>query len=176
MGRNTRVMGLLLAVIAAGTAACGGGDSGHDRADYVAIMGGDAEGFTEEEADCVSAATVDAIGVDTLEEADAFDKIQDNPDGSLSDYGITLTEEQTGALYDGLNECKDLRAFFEETLTGSGLSPELAGCVMDQIDEPTLERIIVTSFTSGEEALDSDADLTSAFESAATNCASQGIT
>lgn len=175
MGRYTRVTGLLLAVIAAGTVGCGGGDSGHDRADYVAIMGGDAEGFTEEEADCVSAATVDAIGVDTLEDADAFDKIQENPDGSLSDYGITLTDEQTGALYDGLNECKDLREFFQETLAGSGLSAELAQCVMDRIDEPTLERIIVTSFTEGEEALDNDEDLTATFSTAATDCAAQGI-
>jgi hypothetical protein len=170
MRKYKRAAGLLLVMAGLGTVACSG-DSGHDRADYVRALGGAGEGFTEEESTCAAGAMVDVVGVDALEDADAFDTIQDNPDGSLSDFGITLTEAQGGELYAGLNECKDLRAFFQESLTTSGLAPDLAQCVMDKIDEPTLQGIIVTSFTEGDEGLDADPGLSATFESAGTECA-----
>lgn len=169
-----RAAGLLLVMAGFGTVACSG-DSGHDRADYVTALGGAGEGFTEEESTCAAGAMVDVVGVDALEDADAFDKIQENPDGSLSDFGVEISDEQGSQLYAGLNECKDLRAFFQETLATSGLTPELAQCVMDKIDEPTLEAIIVTSFTEGDAGLDADPELSAAFESAGTECATAGV-
>ena len=111
---------------------------------------GTGEGFSEEEADCIAAALVDVVGVEELEAAGAWDRIQDDPDGSLADFGITLDESQSSTLFDGMNECKDMRAYFEETLTTEGLPPELSACVLDGIDDATLQRIIMVGFTEGD--------------------------
>ena len=174
MGTYNRAAGLLLVMAGLGTVACSG-DSGHDRADYVAALGAEGEGFTKEESECAAGAMVDVVGVDTLEDAGAFDKIQSNPEGSLSDFGVELTDAQGSQLYQGLNECKDLRALFQETLATSGLTPALAECVLGKIDEATLERIIVTSFTKGDEGLNADPELSTAFESAGAECAAAGV-
>lgn len=174
MGRRIRATSLLLAVIAVGTAGCGSGDDGHDRADYVDILSGGVEGITDQESTCMSEATVDVIGVDALEEAGAYDKVAENPDGSLSDFGVTLSDEQKSTFFRELNGCKDMRDLFEETLVSSGgLTPELAECVVGKVDDPTFERIIVTSFTDGDDALDDDADLTSVFQTATAECAAE---
>jgi hypothetical protein len=135
---------------------------------------GTGEGFSEEEADCIAAALVDVVGVEELEAAGAWDRIQDDPDGSLADFGITLDESQSSTLFDGMNECKDMRAYFEETLTTEGLPPELSACVLDGIDDATLQRIIMAGFTEGDAGLDAEADLTAAVEQAASECAAAG--
>jgi hypothetical protein len=175
VSRYNRAAGLLLVMAGLGTVACSD-DSGHDKADYVAALGGDAsEGFTAEESQCAAGAMVDVVGVDALEDAGAFDKIQDDPNGSLADFGVEITEAQGSELYAALNECKDLRTFFQESLVTSGLSPALAECVIGKIDDATFERIIVTGFAQGDEGVDADPELSATFESAATDCAASGV-
>jgi hypothetical protein len=172
MARYTwATIGLLVAGI--GITACG--DDGHGRDDYVAVLSGTADGFSEDEADCIAEALVDVVSVEELETAGAWDRIQDNPNGTLSDFGITLDEAQSSTFFDGMNQCKDMRAFFEETLTTEGLSPELSACVIDGIDDATLQSIIMVSFTQGDAGLEADAELTTAVEQAATECATAGV-
>ncbi len=174
MERTTRLFGVLV-VAAAGVAGCSS-DDGHDRADYVVALSATAPGFTESEAECVAEALVDTVGVDSLEDNEVFDKIQDNPDAALADYGIELDDEQSAALMEGVDGCKDLRAYFEDTMVAEGLTPELAGCVIDGIDDATLTRILMLSFVEGDAALDADPALGAAFDQTATDCAAQGIT
>lgn len=171
MRQYWQLAGVLAAAMGIALAGCG--DGGNDRGDYIAALsGGAGEGFSEDEARCLAEVLVDTVGVEQLEEADVLDKIQDNPDGSLGDYGITLTEEQSAAAFDGLNECTDLRAMFVDMLASlSGLSADLAACVMDNIDDATFERLIMTSLTQGEAGLDSDQELVTSFQTAGANCA-----
>jgi hypothetical protein len=171
----TRITGVLLLLAAFGAAACSSGDSGHDRAAYVKVLGGSSEGFTKEEGDCAAGAVVDAVGVDKLEAANAYDKIQKKPDGNLQDFGIQLSDDQSSKLFTGLNKCKDLRTFFESELTNQGLSADLASCVMDKIDDATFQKMIITSFAKGDDALNADQSLSSAFTDAGTQCAASGI-
>jgi hypothetical protein len=186
----------LLAVLAISAAACGGDDDdddasasgsdtsgessggGHDRDDYVDALSGNTaqEGFTEEEADCASGVIVDLVGVEELEAVGAWDKIQANSTGSLSDFGVELDEEQKGALFEGVNGCFDLRAFFQENMAAGGaLSPELAQCVMDEVDDATFEQIMVVVLTEGQTGLDAQPELTAVFEQAGADCAAAGV-
>jgi hypothetical protein len=165
----------LLLTASLGAAACGG-DDGHSRVDYVAIMSKPDAGFTADEAECAAGAFVDVVGVDALEEADAFDKIQDNPDANLSDYGIMLEDAQGADLYAGLNDCKDMRVFFTDAMSSEGgLPPEGASCIVDGIDDATFSQIIVASFMEGDAALDSNPEIQGAIEQAATDCAASGV-
>ncbi len=185
---------LLLAAIL-GAAACGGDDDdsssdttsgtsadssdsgdGHSKDDYVALMGGGDEGITDEEGDCFAGVLVDTIGLDTLEEAGAYEQIQDNPDGNLSDYGLTLDESQGAALYEGLNGCKDLRAFFEEQLASGAdpVPPEAAACIATSVPDAAFARLWVVAFTDGEDAVSTDPEVSGALTQAATDCAAAG--
>ncbi|HEY7072066.1 MAG TPA: hypothetical protein VH479_18205 [Acidimicrobiales bacterium] len=164
----------LLLTVSLGAAACG--DDGHSRADYVAVMSKAGSGFSADEAKCAAGALVDVVGVDNLEKADAFQKIQDNPDGNLSDYGITLDEAQGPELFAGLNDCKDMRQFFTEAMSsGGGLPAEAASCVVDGIDDATFSSMIIASFMDGEAAMDANPEFQGAIEQAATDCASSGV-
>jgi hypothetical protein len=206
MKKRNAVAALALAVaIAMGSAACGddgsdaagnsgnddggsdaagnsGDDSGddnageHSREDYVVLMGGAGEGMTDEEANCISAAVVDVVGVDALEQANVWDKIQADPDGSLADYGVAVDEAQVAAIADGVGACVDVPHLFEEMfVTGEDMSPELAACLASGLDDAALEQALAISLAQGEAALDADPTFTAGVEQAALDCTAQGI-
>jgi hypothetical protein len=54
----------------------------------------------------------------------------------------------------------DVRAAFVEGLTeGEDMSEEAVACLEDAIDDDLLKRVLVTSLTEGEDALQEDEDL-----------------
>ena len=156
-----------------------GSDSGdeHDREDYVAILSASAEGLTADEAECAAGVFVDVVGVAELDAVGAYEKIQENPDGTFADYGVSTLDDAQGAdLYAGLNGCKDMRAFFTEQMAADGsIPPEGASCIVDGLDEATFSQMIVDSFIQGEAALDSNPDLQAAIEQAAADCVAAGV-
>jgi hypothetical protein len=79
-------------------------------------------------------------------------------------------------LFEGLDACMDMQAFLLEGLSAEGMSAELAGCVMNRVDAASLERMVVVSFTQGDDALDADPALVTAFEQAGAQCAAAGVT
>jgi hypothetical protein len=145
---------------------------GHDRADYIALLGGGGNGFTDEQAQCMAGVLVDTIGVESLEASGAFDKILADPDGDLTTYGVALDEAQAMVFYQGSNACTDLRAWYVDQLTGGDdpLSPEAAACMSNALDDATFARMWAVSFTQGEEGLNADPVLTAAVDQAAMNC------
>lgn len=204
MKRNALAALALAAAIAMGSAACGdddgadtagssgdggsdtagtsGDDSGdddtaeHSREDYVALLGGAGEGLSDQEANCISGAVIDVVGVDALEQANAWDKILQNPDGSLADYGVVVNEAQVAAIADGVGACVDMPRLFEEMFqAGEDLSPELAACLASGLDEAALEQAFAISIAQGEAALDADPTFTAGVEQAALDCTAQGI-
>lgn len=174
MARYARAAEGLLAAgaIAIAAAACGG-DDGNDRADFVTALTGPAdEVASEEDNRCIAEKIVDVVGVDALEEADVIDKIEDNPDAPLADYGVELDDDQTSTLSEEIGECVDLRAFFVDELTSGpqALSEEDAECFVDELDDETVGRAFVVTISEGDAALENDADLTTAFEEAVITC------
>jgi hypothetical protein len=177
MRRYARGAVALVGAAAMAASACGGDDD-NDRADYVTALSGtgDTE-FTEEEGRCFAEALVDAVGVEALEEADVLGQLEENPNADPSQLGLDLDEAQGSAFFGDANECVDLRVFFEETLASEGgLTPELASCVMEQIDDATFERLMVVSFTEGDAGLNADPELSATFEQAGAQCAAAGTT
>ena len=193
---RTYAAAALLLAATLGAAACGGDDDSedsssdttsdtsdtdsgdsHDRGDYVAILSAAGSGFSADEAQCAAEVFVDVVGVDQLEAVGAYEKIQQNPDGNFSDYGISTLDEAQGAeLYSGLNSCKDMRAFFKEQMAADGsIPPEGAACVVDAIDEATFSQMIVASFLQGEAAIDDDPAMQRVFAQAATDCMAAGV-
>ena len=148
----------------------------HSREDYVALLGGAGEGLTDQEANCISGAVIDVVGVDALEQANAWDTILQNPDGSLADYGVVVNEAQVAAIADGVGACVDMPRLFEEMFqAGEDLSPELAACLASGLDEAALEQAFAISIAQGEAALDADPTFTAGVEQAALDCTAQGI-
>jgi hypothetical protein len=189
--RNAAVAATLAVLLTAGVGACGddggggeaGGDGGdsadsgaeHSRDDYVALLAGGGEGMSEQQAQCISEAVVDTIGVDALEEAGVWDDLQADPEAALADYGVVVGEQQVSAISTGIGACIDVRELFEQMTVADGSSPALAACLSAGIDDTTLQRLIAVSIVAGEPGMDADAELVSAIETAARSCSEQGI-
>jgi|SoiMethySBSTD1v2_1073268.scaffolds.fasta_scaffold67259_2 hypothetical protein len=192
----------LLLAVSLGAAACGGDDddsasnttdttggsneqsssdsgTGHNEADYVAALSdsaGEGLGLSDEEAGCFAGVLVDVVGVDGLEQVGAFDKIQDNPEGNLADYGIELDDQQSADLFDGLNGCTDLRGMLETEIASDGsVPPEGAACLVDNLDDDTFAQLMTAALTEGESALNADPDLEAALEQSAADCIAAGV-
>ncbi|MGH9187292.1 MAG: hypothetical protein ACRD0U_15995, partial [Acidimicrobiales bacterium] len=115
MRRLVMVVGLLAVSAAACADEAGSGGSGSDEGqEYVdAIVAASGEqAATDEENECFARSFVDAIGLDELREAVTPAEIEENPDSSPADMGITLDEEQADAFWDDLNGCMDVEALF----------------------------------------------------------------
>jgi hypothetical protein len=192
----------LLLAVSLGAAACGGDDDdsssnttnitggsteqsgsdsggGHDRADYEAVLSagaGDDFGLSDDDAECFAGVLIDIVGVDGLEAAGAYDKIQDNPDGNLADFGIELDDQQGADLLEGLNGCTDMRALLETQLASDGsVPPEGAQCLVDNLDDDTFDQLMTAALTQGDSGVSADPDLEAALEQAATDCIAAGV-
>lgn len=153
------------------------GDASED--DYVSAVaatltksGEDDLQLTQEQADCVAPKWIDTIGVDRLKDKGISpDEIGDDADdGDLSQLG--LSEDEGGELYDAFAACDvDIRQEFVDSLSSDeDLSEEAVACLDDAIDSDLLRRLMVTTITQGDEALDEDSELVSDFRTAIAPC------
>jgi hypothetical protein len=124
--------------------------------------------FTGDQLRCVSAALVDAVGIEGLQDAASPDEIRENPEGRLSDFGISFDEEQANQIFDQSTDCGvDFREVLRASMSDSGLSDEDIACVDEAISEDALRQFMVAAFTEDADAL-SEAE--SQFEEAAESC------
>ena len=148
-------------------------DTAPSKEQVAAALGQGATGVSDQDAMCLGLAIVDAVGLDRLLAAGAFD---DSSDLTLSDLGITLDEAQRATLLDGLHQCGDLRGMFKAALSSDGsMSPEAASCVVDGLDDASFDRLLVLSISGGRAALDADPDLTNALQEAILTCVAAGV-
>jgi len=146
------------------------------KQEVAAALGGDAEGVSDEDAMCVGLAMVDAVGLDVLLDTGALERMDDESVGSLADLGISLDDAQKAALADALHDCGDLRAMLRDGMAADGsIPPEGAACVVDHLDDATIDRLFVTSIAGGDAALDADPELLNAFTQAALDCMQAGV-
>ena len=171
--RRSHIITGCLAILGLAAAACGGDDEA-SKDDYVEALSGVEEDdpFTEDEARCVSGAVVDVIGLDNLNENDVLDKAQDDPNGSLSDFGIDVTEEQRTELGPKVGDCMDVRgAMIAELGSDPSIGPELAECLGNEIDDATWESLLVSGLADGDAAGEGDEELMAQMQAAGTACA-----
>jgi hypothetical protein len=161
------------------TGATSGSVGDASEEDYVAAVaatftqgGEDDLQLTDEQADCVAPKWIDTIGVDRLKDKGISpDDIGDDADDAdISDLG--LSEDEGGELYDAFAACDvDIRQQFVDSLAADeDVSEEAAACLDNAIDSDLLRRLIVTTLTQGDEALDEDTDLVNDFNSAVAPC------
>ena len=117
--------------------------------------------LSEEQAECVAPLWMDTIGMDRIQEARlAPDDIGAQGEGELAELG--LSEAEGAELYDAFGDCGvDFVQVFVEGLGASGDLPlHTVACLGEQFDDDVLRRIMVTTITQGEEALEDSAELT----------------
>lgn len=124
--------------------------------------------LTDDQLRCLSAALVDALGIEALQDAASPDEIREDPESGLRDFGISIDEEQANQIIDQSTDCGvDFREVVLASLAESGLSDEDIACVEEAISEEAVRRLIVAGFTEDEDAL-SEAE--SQLEEAAESC------
>lgn len=142
---------------------------GEDYVDAI-VEGAEVEDnpFTRDELRCLSAALVDAVGIEALQDAVSPDEIRQNPDRSMTEHGISLDEEQANQIIDQSTECGlDFRELMRAFMSESGLSDADIACVDEAISDEAVRQLMVGAFTEDEDTL-SEAERQ--FEEAGESC------
>jgi hypothetical protein len=139
---------------------------------YVDAIGGanDAssqELITTDEARCIAAATVEIVGVDTLQAAVTPDEIRDDPAATLIDFGIEIDQAQNDELAAATQECVDIVQVVVDGLETQGASQEVLDCVEANVNADVAAALITAEYAGSQEVRDAAlAD----FENAAGSC------
>jgi hypothetical protein len=183
-GRSRRplIVGLVVVlVVAAGGAAyllTQGGDGGDDlpplpelsatEREYVDVIAEPLrteDGVDEDRAECVGAAIVKVVGVDTLQDAVTPEELRDSPTGDLRVFGVEVGEDRVRDLARRYDQCLDLT----EHVFGSaeGAPPQLVRCIQDHLTEEDLAYYAAADAVGSQDLLD---DTDAQFEEAIDAC------
>jgi hypothetical protein len=120
------------AVLALTAAACGGG--GPSEADYVranarAFKQGFGPAITDDQAQCLSKAVVDAVGVDHLRDGDV------DPDTALRDVDLRSDDLDRDGLAEALRDCDYADVFVAGAVrrAGTAVTPDQRECLADEL-------------------------------------------
>jgi len=148
---------------ATGTTLGGNGDV--ERSDeaqsYVdALTTASATGGVSESEDqnrCFAEAYVDTVGVDALTAAMPAEDVAAGPGLTPDSLGIVLTPEQKDAFYTELQRCLDTKGFFVGIVTsGASLSSDQSSCLAANLDDDSLEVILVAPFDGDTAPIEND--------------------
>lgn len=150
-------------------AACGGGGDSNKDAYVEAIAASvqqDDAPFTEEQATCIASGMVDAIGVDTIEEAGVTpdDIANDDDDSQFEKVTKDISEEQASDIVDVIfgGECFSFGEVLVSQMGDDGpdLSDDQIECIGDQFAQnEAFKQAFVDSLITGEDNPDVDAAL-----------------
>lgn len=115
--------------------------------------------FSEDQARCVAARTVDTIGVDRLTEAGVTpDQFGSSGDNSMDFSELGLTEDDANEIFDNFGKCDiNFRELMLESMAAdSEVTPEMKGCMEAVLTDENLRRLMVATFMSGDEGIDED--------------------
>lgn len=147
--------------------------SSAERGAYVDAVAsiGEAHGVHPESSSCFSEATVDAVGLDALQDVATPDDLRDNPDRTPRSWGISLDGGRAEVFYDQVQDCIDTRQVYMDRLREDGLlTPEALACVDQALGDDILRRYFVTLWLDLENPLDADAELRRDFVAAVAHC------
>jgi hypothetical protein len=154
-------MTMLVTLLAMGVSVAACGDDGdgdetsaqaQDYVDAIVASSDDDSQLTQEENECFARAFVDTVGLERLREVVTPEEIRENPESSPGELGLTLDDTQGDALWDGLNDCMDVKAAFLESLAGDdGLPAETVTCLEGALDDDMLKQLLLVSLMGGDE-------------------------
>lgn len=173
---NRRSVGAF-AVLALLLTACGGGQE-QAYADAIAVSAqqDDAEfSPTDDEARCIGDAYVDVLGVGRFEEAGVTpEDIRSGTDPLQNSGELGVGEAEAGDLFDGVNECTDVRELILQGLSqDSPLPPEAQACLADAIDDDLVRRLFVARVTQSSQQVQGNEQLTRELITAISGCSGE---
>ena len=114
----------------------------------------EAEPLSEDDARCMVTSMVQAVGVDTLEDAGLTAESFGDDSSTLPEG---LTKDQAEDVVDGIDGCIDMSELFLQGMTeDSSLSDDDKKCLADAFDSKTIRDLMVTMLSQGEEGLEDD--------------------
>jgi hypothetical protein len=146
-----------VASTAAATGSSGDSQTADGKAFVAAIMAqpNQDSGFTEVERQCISAAVVDSIGLQTLKAAGITpDAVTANTDANSPIPNFKITDSQADGIVTGMFKCADMGAFLLKTLAGSGKTPlpiDKAACLSKAFAaSPEVRNVFKVQLTGGD--------------------------
>jgi hypothetical protein len=112
---------------------------------------------SEDQNRCFAEAYVDTVGVDALVAAMPAEDLAANPGLTPDSLGIAMTPEQESTFYTGLQRCIDTKGFFVGIVSsGASLSPDQSSCLAANLNDDSLELILVASFDGDPAPIEND--------------------
>jgi hypothetical protein len=154
----------------------GGSGDGATREDYVealSVVGAD-DTFTQEDAECVSGALVDVVGLDVLNEHDVLAQVSQTggANWSLADFGVEVDQDTKAELADEVGGCLDVKAAMVGQLAADpSIGPDVAACIGEQVDADLWPQLLVLGLTSGDTPAPEDQALADRMLEVGTTCA-----
>jgi hypothetical protein len=112
---------------------------------------------SEDQNRCFAEAYVDTVGVDALVAAMPAEDLAANPGLTPDSLGIAMTPEQESTFYTGLQRCIDTKGFFVGIVTsGASLSPDQSSCLAANLNDDSLELILVAPFDGDPAPIEND--------------------
>jgi hypothetical protein len=152
-----RTLALSLLVLAGPAVGACSDDGGGDAQPYVDAL---TESFlesedgefapTDEQAECMAEKTIDAIGVDTLEDAGISPEEVVDSDGP-DDLGLELSEDQAT---DAARAFVDCDLSYAEAFAGADAPEEAIECIDENLDEDAMVEAIALQYQGEEDAAD----------------------
>lgn len=152
-----RTLAITLLVLAGPAVGACSDDGGGDAQPYIDAL---TESFqeseegefapTDEQAECMAEKTIDAIGVDTLEDADISPEEVVDSDGP-EDLGLELSEDQAT---DAARAFVDCDLSFAEAFAGADAPDEAVECIDENLDEDRMVEAIAAQYQGNEDEAD----------------------
>jgi hypothetical protein len=112
---------------------------------------------SEDQNRCFAEAYVDTVGVDALTAAMPAEDVAASPGITPDSLGIVMTPEQEDTFYAGLQRCIDTKGFFVGIVTsGASLSPDQSSCLAANLNDESLEVILVAPFDGNPAPIEND--------------------
>jgi len=126
---------------------------------------------SEDQNRCFAEAYVDTVGVDALTTAMPAEQVASSSGLAPDALGIVMTPEQKDTFYTGLQRCIDTRNFFVGIVTsGASLSSDQSSCLAANLNDASLEVILVAPFDGDTAPIENDQGFQSIIDSLISAC------
>lgn len=151
----------------------GDGASRDDYVEALSVVGPD-DPFTQEEAECVSGAVVDVIGLDVLNEHDVLAQVSETggTNWSLADFGVEVDQDTKTEMAAEVDGCLDVKAAMLAQLEADpSIGPDVAACIGEQVEAEAWPMLLVLGLTAGETPAPEDQALAERMREVGSTCA-----
>lgn len=117
-----------------------------------------------DDADCLASEIVDAVGVDTFEDAGIEPDDITDPDFEFEDAGLELDEDTAEAMVDAFGNCdiSFVDLMVDQMAAEGDVDDDLRDCIADNLDEDLFGDLMVQGLLGNEESVENSEEFVSA--------------